>query len=304
LRILIRYLLMTLVGVFLLFAESQAHAQEPASVYLSIKPLCWKIWWFRALFLFSIGGTIAHLTKTHKRHKKKEQYFLDQIKEFKTKALRSQMNPHFIFNALNAIQKFLTTNDREQAINYLSNFGKLMRLVFDHSQLEKITLEEEIEFLKLYLDLEKLRFMDTIDIQLEISPFLRDKSDEIHLPPLLIQPIVENAFKHGFLYKKEPGILSIKFSRKNAFLICHIEDNGIGRKKSTALGQKTSRDRPSSGLKISKERLNILRSNKNLDATNIEKSELNFMDLYDKNGNVEGTLVKIKIYCSDLEPTH
>ena len=210
------------------------------------------------------------------------------------------MNPHFIFNALNAIQKFLTTNDREQAMNYLSNFGKLIRLVFEHSQVEKISLEEEIDFLKLYLNLEKLRFMEAIDIQLEISSFLQDISDEIYLPPLLIQPIVENSFKHGFLYKKEPGILKIKFSKKDTFLICTIEDNGIGRKKAAELGQKTSKDRPSSGLKTAKERLNVNNSIDNLDTT--QESQLNFVDLYAPNGEVRGTLVEVKIYCSNFEP--
>ena len=174
-------------------------------------------------------------------------------------------------------------------------------MVFDQSQFEKISLEEELDFLELYLDLEKLRFMDAIDIQLEVSPFLKEHSDEIHIPPLLIQPIVENSFKHGFLYKKEQGILSIDFSRKDAFLICEIQDNGIGRKKAEELGQKSLKDRPSSGLKTSKERLNNLKSFPGSDTTNIEKSELNFIDLYDSDGNVKGTLVKIKIYCLELE---
>ena len=93
--------------------------------------------------------------------------------------------------------------------------------------------------------------------------------------------------------------MSIKFSTKDTFLLCDIQDNGIGRKKAAELGQQTLKDRPSSGLKTSEERLNILKSN--TDTTHIEKSELNFIDLYDSDGNVEGTLVKVKIYCSDLE---
>lgn len=282
--------------------EDQVKSSQPASVYFSIQTPWWKTWWFNILCFLSVGVIVALFVNFRIRRQQKEQRFLDHVQALKTKALRSQMNPHFIFNALNAIQRFLTTNDREQAMNYLSNFGKLIRSVFEQSQLELISLEEEIDFLKLYLDLEKLRFMDAITIQLEISPSLQEISDEIHLPPLLIQPIVENSFKHGFLYKKERGLLTIKFSKEGTFLICTVEDNGIGRKKAAELGQKVLKDRPSSGLKTSKERLNILKPNKHPDNTDIEKSQLNFIDLYDAKGDVRGTLVEIKIYCSDLEP--
>ncbi len=282
--------------------EDQVKSSTPARVYFSIKSPWWKTRWFQIVCLVTIGGIVAYFVNARIQRKKEAQRFLDNVKELKTKALRSQMNPHFIFNALNAIQRFLTTNDREQAMNYLSSFGKLIRSVFEQSQLEFISLEEEIDFLKLYLDLEKLRFMDAISIQLDVSPDLQEISDEIHLPPLLIQPIIENSFKHGFLYKKEPGILSIKFSREDAFLICTVEDNGIGRKKAAALGQQTLKDRPSSGLKTSEERLKILKSSERTNATNIKNSQLNFIDLYDANGEVRGTLVEIKVYCSDLEP--
>ncbi len=280
--------------------EDQVKSLEPARVYFDVRPPWWRTWSFMIFSFLLIGGGIAYLVTARIRRKQQEQHFLEHVKELKTKALRSQMNPHFIFNALNAIQRFLTTNDSKQAMNYLSNFGKLIRLVFEQSQLEKISLEEELDFLQLYLDLEKLRFMDAIDIHLEVSPALQDISDEVYLPPLLIQPIVENSFKHGFLYKKELGVLKIKFSKKDVFLICTIEDNGIGRKKAAALGQKSLKDRPSSGLKTSEERLKILEVNKN--TANIEKSELTFIDLYDDDGNVKGTLVEIKIYCPDLEP--
>lgn len=282
--------------------EDQVKSSKPASVYFSIQPPWWKTWWFSMLCFLTVGASIAYFVKAKIQRQKEEQHFLDHVQALKTKALRSQMNPHFIFNALNAIQRFLTTNDREQAMNYLSNFGKLIRFVFEQSQLEMISLEEELDFLKLYLDLEKLRFMDAISINLEVSPSLQEIHDEIHLPPLLIQPIIENSFKHGFLYKKEPGILSIKFSREDAFLICTVEDNGIGRKKATALGQKTLKDRPSSGLKTSEERLRLLKPSEDTNGTNIKNSQLNFIDLYDSNGGVRGTLVEIKIYCSDLEP--
>ena len=119
------------------------------------------------------------------KKQKRERDFINQVNELKPQALRSQMNPHFIFNALNAIQKFLANNDSEQAMNYLSRFGKLIRLIFEYSQKEKISLEEELEFLNLYLSLEKLRFMDRVDIQMVITPELLDISDEINIPSFI-----------------------------------------------------------------------------------------------------------------------
>jgi len=173
-----------------------------------------------------------------------------------------------------------------------------LRLIFEQSQYAKITLEEELEFLNLYLKLEKLRFMDEIDIQFVVSPELLDLSDEIHLPPLLIQPIIENSFKHGFLYREGPGILKINFSIKEAFIICTIQDNGVGRKKATSLGQQPLKDRPSSGLKTAKERLNI--NNLGHQIPKGENTGVEIIDLHDDNNIVTGTLVILKIYCSEL----
>ena len=279
--------------------EDKTISEKPATIYFSISPPWWQTWWFRTLSVLIIAGIISYFINARIQKQKRERAFLNQVNELKTQALRSQMNPHFIFNALNAIQKFLTINNREQAMIYLSRFGKLIRLIFEQSQKEKISLEEELEFLNLYLNLEKLRFMDKVDIQMKISPELLDVSDEISIPPLLIQPIIENSFKHGFLYKEEPGILKINFSKKDTFLICTIEDDGIGRKKAAELGQQELKDRPSSGLKTAQERLNIY-SPVDQDRS-IPQSEINVIDLNLENGEVSGTMVEVKIYCSDFE---
>jgi len=274
--------------------DDQVSSAIPASINFVIHPPWWKTWWFRILMLCSIAAILTFFVNARIQQQRKEQEFLDQVNALKTQALRAQMNPHFIFNALNAIQKFLTTNDREQAMRYLSRFGKLIRLIFVQSQKEAISLEDELEFLNLYLNLEKLRFMDKVDIQVVVCPDLLEISDEIYIPPLLIQPIIENSFKHGFLYKEKPGRLTINFSKKEAYLICTIEDDGIGRKKAAELGQIALKDRPSSGLKIAHNRLSIYEP----DPANLaDQSGIQIIDLYEKNGAVRGTLVEVKIYC-------
>ena len=278
--------------------EDQVLSAIPAMVNFSIHPPWWKTWWFRLLAVLVIGGIVSYFVNARMQRQRTEQEFLDQVNTLKTQALRSQMNPHFIFNALNAIQKFLTTNDREQAMRYLSRFGKLIRLIFEQSQKEKISLEDELEFLNLYLDLEKLRFMEKVSILLSVDPELLDISDEINIPPLLIQPIIENSFKHGFLYKEEAGHLKINFSKNEAYLICTIEDDGIGRKKAAELGQSELKDRPSSGLKIAQGRLHIYESDQ-VDVA--DESGVKITDLYQENGEVCGTLVEVKIYCKDFE---
>ena len=116
--------------------------------------------------------------------------------------------------------------------------------------------------------------------------------------PLLIQPIIENSFKHGFLYKEEPGVLKINFSKEDSFLICTIEDNGIGRKKTAELGQIILKDRPSSGLKTAQERLNIY--SPIMSKKPSLRSEVNITDLYKEDGEVGGTQVEVKIFCKDL----
>ena len=154
----------------------------------------WETWWFYTLVALGlIGGTGLVFYNRFRRIQKKEkrkQEFNDHINELKSMALQAQMNPHFVFNAMNAIQKFLTTNEQEQAMIYLARFAQLIRTIFEQSKQKEITLEEEIEFLKLYLDLEKLRFKDKVEVQFVIDDSITEEDYDIKIPPLLIQPIV------------------------------------------------------------------------------------------------------------------
>lgn len=162
------------------------------------------------------------------------------------KSLRSQMNPHFIFNALNSVNSYIARNDERAANKYLADFSKLMRSVLENSELDFIPLAKEIELLQLYVKLEHERFQDKFDYDITIDPSLENASIEV--PPMLLQPIIENAVWHGLRYKDEKGFLNIAFAKANNTLTVTITDNGIGRDKSKAIKTTHQKKRSSKGL--------------------------------------------------------
>ena len=172
------------------------------------------------------------------------------------KSLRSQMNPHFIFNALNSVNHFIAQQDERTANKFLSEFSLLMRLVMENSQEDFISLQKEHEILSLYLKLEHYRFRDKFDYEIQMENTIN--TDEIEVPPMLIQPYLENAVWHGLRYKESKGKLFLRFRRVNHSLLVEIEDDGIGRKKSTDLKTINQKKHNSTGLKNIQERLAII----------------------------------------------
>lgn len=172
------------------------------------------------------------------------------------KSLRSQMNPHFIFNALNSVNHFIAEQDERTANRFLSEFSQLMRLVLEHSQEDFITLSKEQEILTLYLKLEHYRFRDKFDYEIQMDNTVNVEAIEV--PPMLIQPYIENAVWHGLRYKEEKGKLLLNFQRENGSLVVEIADNGIGRKRSAELKTENQRKHNSTGLKNIQERLTII----------------------------------------------
>ena len=152
-------------------------------------------------------------------------------------ALRAQMNPHFIFNSLNSIDNYILRNKTQEASDYLNRFSKLIRLILQNSQSSYISLQDELEALRLYIEMESLRFNHKFDYRVSIQSGLYPESIEI--PPMLIQPYVENAIWHGLMQKKEKGHLEIVITREGDLLKCIIEDDGIGREASRKLRSKT-----------------------------------------------------------------
>ena len=204
------------------------------------------------------------------------------------KAMSQQMNPHFIFNTLNSIQYFLLNNDKIASSKYLSKFARLMRLTLDNSQKPTIPLSDEIEAIKLYVELEQLRFENkfSFDIQIDTIPDF----ESITIPPLILQPFIENAIWHGLMHRVEPkgGMLAISFSYKNNKLICCIEDNGIGREKAKEIREKKKPDHVSWGTKITESRISLINELQG------SKLSIKYTDLNDDNNVPAGTKVEIE----------
>jgi two-component system LytT family sensor kinase len=208
-----------------------------------------------------------------------------QIAELEVKSLRSQMNPHFLFNSLNSIRNYIIKNEPQIASNYLADFATLMRKILDTSQQNKISLDEEKSMLTLYLNLELMRFSNGFTYSFHVDPELED--DNICIPSMVIQPFVENAIWHGLLNKENGDChLKISFLENDENLdevICIIEDNGIGRDKSSEL-QSALKKHKSKGIQITRERLRRLSGNHEFDPIQI-------IDMKDAYGNALGTKV-------------
>lgn len=189
------------------------------------------------------------------RMAKAKAYYEREITELHLRSLRSQMNPHFIFNALNSIKVFLIDNDKDRAILYLNRFSKLIRMVLESSRKTKISLGEELEIAKLYLTLESIRFEDGIDMKTTIAEDIRLSS--IQIPPLLLQPFFENAIWHGLMNKSGEKWINVELSKLEDCHKLSIRDNGIGRKASQEINGKRTMKKESIGMSLSKDRLEL-----------------------------------------------
>jgi tetratricopeptide (TPR) repeat protein len=208
--------------------------------------------------------------------------------ESEMKALRAQMNPHFIFNSLNSINRYIVKSDATTASNYLTKFAKLMRMILDSSANTTTTLAQEAEQLKLYIEMEMLRFKEQFSFEMNYAEGL--DTDRILIPSMIIQPYIENAIWHGLLHKEdEKGHLEISFSAKDKLLTVVIQDNGIGREKASELKSRNTLKQKSYGMKITGDRINIANKTYGLNAN------LKIEDLKDSNGNGAGTKVILEI---------
>lgn len=207
--------------------------------------------------------------------------------ELEMKALRAQMNPHFIFNCLSSINNFILKNDHTQASEYLLKFSKLIRLILENSIAPLISLEQELDALRLYIELESLRFQHRFDYSLDYSADL--DTTFIKVPPLILQPFVENSIHHGLMPKGRPGRLSVRISEIQDRLEFRIEDDGIGREMSALHKLNSSFKQISLGMAVTTERIGFLQNEAS------EKSTVRILDLTDSEGNPAGTEVLINI---------
>ncbi len=224
------------------------------------KPSIYRTWWFNLLVLALLTGIIAAIAKYRIDKFRKEEEATREINrkfaELELQALQAQLNPHFIFNALGAIQHTIRDKDPKLAEYFLTSFALLMRLFLESSKKKNITLAEEIELITRYVELEQLRFEGRFDFNFEVDDDIDIHSTEI--PSLLFQPFVENAINHGLFHKKEQGLLSITIKENAGILHCQIQDNGIGRERSAEIQKKSLNSHKSRATEIVNERLDIL----------------------------------------------
>lgn len=237
---------------------------------------------------FFIFRTMVLKRKNEKLINEKTKSELQQkVSELEMQALRAQMNPHFIFNCLNSINRFIFKNETREASDYLTQFSRLIRMVLLHSQKKLVPLEDELEMLKLYLDMERLRFKNAFDYHITTTNAIENSS--VFIPPLLLQPFCENAIWHGLMHKEGPGHLNIELNEDNGILNCIITDDGVGREKAEEFKSKSAEKEKSLGLKITKERLSLL----NQGTTGGTYYEIE--DVRNEQGEIAGTSVHLKI---------
>ena len=198
---------------------------------------------------------------------------------YEQKALHLQMNPHFIFNCLGSISSFIVKNSTDAAIKYLAKFSKLMRLTLEYSKEALIPIDKEIESLQNYLELEQLRFNNAFQFKINKC---KEIEDDVALPPLLLQPFVENAIIHGVNPKVRTGLITLDFSIKNDSLVCVVTDNGIGINKSKAMKENLVSMHKSMALDITKKRLQMM------ETATTQKAEVSIEEIVE-NGEVLGT---------------
>ena len=238
----------------------------------------WMKWWFYILIVLCIGGFVALFFQLRIRRLQRKNSLEKKMIASQLTALKAQMNPHFMYNALNSIQDLILANDHVNSNKYLVRFSTLMRKVLDVSGKENITLQEEIDILSLYLELEKLRFGDEFIYTIRCENI--HDTESVDVPPMILQPFVENAMKHGLFHKKGEKKLDIEFVMKE-HLVCNITDNGVGRKRAEEIRQ---RKHHSFASKAIEQRISLL----NEYTSREYRSEI--VDLFE-NGEAAGTKV-------------
>lgn len=267
-------------------------SETPVAFSFVIRPPAYKTWWFwmitTALLAIVIYFGFRYRVQQI-RHR--ERRVLNQKIHLATnelKALRAQMNPHFMFNSLNSIQNFILSSDADAAVRYLGKFARLMRMILNNSERATVTIREELDALKLYLELEELRFEGKFVYSIEIDESI--DQDYFEIPTMLIQPYVENAIMHGLMPKQRQGNLRVKMEMDKTHIICSITDDGIGRKRSMALKEKSARrEHTSMGMRITRDRLTVLNYVHNFNLS------VNITDLTIEDQQPAGTRIEIFI---------
>ena len=256
-----------------------------------------KIWWCNILVFSTLlvvaGLAITYFIIVNVRKKKETELALKECERqlflLKQKALQVQMNPHMLFNALNSIQLYIVMNDADNALKHITKFSKFLRRMLNNASKDFVTIEEEIDTIRLYLDIEDLRFDGCFDFELEIDSEIDVKTTE--MPSMILQPYIDNAINHGLLHiKGRKRLLHIKFEKQSeAIIACIIQDNGVGRKKATEIKENSGIVRTAKGMQVTAEQLKLM----NRYAQG--QYAVHVTDLYDNQNEACGTRVEIQI---------
>ena len=275
--------------------NNSGFCSAPKTLNFSILQPFYKKLWFVSIVTLLFFSMIFIVFKIRLKQKEKQERLKaerERLKKenYKSKiaAIRSQMNPHFMFNALNTIQEFILTNQQDIASEYLADFADLMRMYLNQSKEDEVSISTEEENLKLYLRLENLRFNDELNYQIEIDPLIN--KDGTMIPVMLIQPYVENCIKHGLLHKKGEKNLDIKFQKfGDTGIKCIIEDNGIGRASSADINASKTFKHKSFATNANESRIDMINQNRE------KKITAKIIDLHHDDGKPSGTRVEIVI---------
>jgi len=268
---------------------SQEHMSSVKTWPFIIEAPYWQLWWFKSALGIVIASILLLSILLYLRRLKKQRQqlqFEKDLIELEQKALRLQMNPHFLFNALNSIQSLVAQDNTKEARNYLQKFAKLMRLTLQNSRLERIKLIDEINTLENYLSLEKLTRQPSFSFEIKCAE--GTEPEEISIPPMMLQPFVENAIKHGVADMGEKGKIEITFELRDNWLHTRIRDNGIGREAAAEKQRSKSKSHESAAIQVITDRLQLL--NKELTGNSVVMEDIR------SNSKVVGTLVEIVLH--------
>jgi ligand-binding sensor domain-containing protein/two-component sensor histidine kinase len=265
-------------------------SSKPATATFTIAAPWWATGWAYALYFFSalvILIAAFMLVRHNSRRKERDRMkHIQQLQQLELKALRSQMNPHFIFNTLNAVQKYILENDKEASYRYLTRFSKLIRSFLENSRQTTISLKDELDLLRSYMEMEALRFRNKFRYEVTIDASLDPAY--IYIPSMLIQPYVENAIWHGIQHKQANGFVKLSVQDLGGNVLkCTVQDNGIGRKRAGEIESASGSQHQPVGMTITQQRLEIINER-------LKQVSVNFIDIGDNNpGSGSGTIVEL-----------
>ena len=272
---------------FMVRAKDMASAWcQPAVFIFTIASPFWDEWWFRLIIIVVTALMITYIFQARINTVRHDAFIQNQLKDLEMKALKAQMNPHFIYNALNSIQALVANDKKEEGIHYIGSFSRLLRQVLDNSENNVISLDKELETVNLYIQLESLR----LDMQLHYKKIIPKEivTEFEKIPPLILQPFIENALWHGLSRKEGEKEITITVELMDDWLLCDITDNGIGRIKAAEIKSHSLDLHQSKGIEITRKRLIDFNEDNGV-------APIAFFDLYDAEQNPSGTRVLIRI---------